>query len=88
MIRVTVDAAEGLLLLRRGPFEIERFELAKVKRFDVENAQTGRHRVWLRVEGGDRPLTKEFLSGEHHHAFVDAVNVALRASTNGSRVPP
>lgn len=78
-VRVTLDAPEGLLLLRRGPFEVERFELAKVKGFDVENAEAGRHRVWLRAESGDRSLTTEFLPGEHHHAFVDAVNGALKA---------
>ena len=76
---MTVDPREGLLLVRRGPFEVERLELARVKAFDVENAEAGRHRVWLRTETGDRPLTTTFLPGEHHHAFVDAVNGALKA---------
>ena len=78
-VRVTVDAPEGLLLLRRGLFDTQRFELARVKGFEVENAEAGRHRVWLRVEGGDRSLSTAFFPGEHHHAFVDAVNRALEA---------
>jgi hypothetical protein len=76
-LRVTVDANEGLLILRRGPFDVERFELAKVKGFEVENAEAGLHRVWLRTPGGDRALSKGFLPGEHHHTFVAAVNGAL-----------
>lgn len=79
-VRVTVDPSEGLLLLRRGLLDTDRFELAKVRCFDVENAEAGRHRVWLRVAGGDRPLSPTFLAGPHHHAFVAEVNAALKAA--------
>jgi hypothetical protein len=78
---VTIDPRERLLRLRRRSVVLgaeERWELSRVRGFDVENAEAGRHRVRLELEGGRRlPLTEGFFKGTHHHEFTERVREAL-----------
>lgn len=84
---VTIDPRERLLRLRRRGVMLggeERWELSKVRGFDVENADAGRHRVRIELDGGRRlPLTEAFFEGKHHHEFSERVREAL----TGVRLP-
>lgn len=79
---ITIDRQARMLFVSpRGWFgRTRRYELAKVRTVDVENAAVAQHRVRIVLKSGEHvPVTTEFSAGAHHLAFATEVALALAA---------
>lgn len=78
---VTIDReSRSLVIRRRGPFfeaRIERYPLASVRSFAVEQSRAG-DRVRLELAERSLPLTGSFSPGEQHTVFVERIANLLR----------